>query len=81
MARVMRRSTVDLAALKREPTSIYLILPTDRLEAYARWLRIMIAFALLAMARVRGQPKDKILFLLDEFAHLGKMHPVQRDIG
>ena len=81
MARVMRRSTMDLAVLKQEPTSIYLILPTDRLEAYARWLRIMIAFALLATARVRGQPKDRILFLLDEFAHLGKMHPVQRDIG
>ena len=81
MARVMRRSTVDLAALKRESISIYLILPTDRLEAYARWLRIMIAFALLATARVRGQPRERILFLLDEFAHLGKMHPVQRDIG
>lgn len=81
MARVMRRSTVDLAALKQATTSIYLILPTDRLEAYARWLRIMIAFALLATARVRGQPKARILFLLDEFAHLGKMHPVQRDIG
>jgi type IV secretion system protein VirD4 len=81
MAHIMRRSTVDLTTLKRAATSIYLILPTDRLEAYARWLRIMIAFALLATARVRGQPRDRILFLLDEFAHLGKMYPVQRDIG
>ena len=81
MTRVMRQSTMDLSVLKREPTSIYLVLPTDRLEAYARWLRIMIACALLAIARDRGQPKDRVLFLLDEFAHLGKMHPVLRDIG
>jgi type IV secretion system protein VirD4 len=81
MTRVMRQSTVDLAVLKRESTSVYLVLPTDRLDAYARWLRIMIACALLAIARDRGQPKDRVLFLLDEFAHLGKMHPVLRDIG
>lgn len=81
MATAMQESTVDLASLKRGATSVYLILPSDRLEAYARWLRLMISCALLAIARARGQPKERVLFLLDEFAHLGKMHPVQRDIG
>jgi type IV secretion system protein VirD4 len=81
IASVMGRSTLDLSILKREPTSIYLILPSDRLEAYARWLRLMIACSLLAVARARGQGKERVLFLLDEFAHLGKMHPVQRDVG
>ncbi len=81
MGRVMGPSTLDLSILKREPTSIYLILPSDRLEAYARWLRLMIACSLLAIARTRGQAQERVLFLLDEFAHLGKMHPVQRDIG
>jgi len=74
-------STVDLSVLKREAVSIYLILPTDRIDAYARWLRLMIACALLAVARTRGQPKERVLFLLDEFAHLGRMPPVQRHIG
>src|SRR2546428_10900966 len=81
MARVLERSTVDLSLLKREAVSVYLILPTDRMDAYARWLRLMIGCALLAMARTRGQPKERVLFLLYEFAHLGRMHPVQRDIG
>ena len=81
MARVLEQSTVDLSVLKREVVSVYLILPTDRMDAYARWLRLMIGCALLAMARTRGQPKERVLFLLDEFAHLGRMHPVQRDIG
>ena len=81
MAKVLERSTVDLSVLKRDAVTVYLILPTDRMDAYARWLRLMIGCALLAMARTRGQPKDRVLFLLDEFAHLGRMHPVQRDIG
>jgi type IV secretion system protein VirD4 len=74
-------SLVDLAALKSGKASVYLILPPDRLDAYARWLRLMIGCALRAMARTPGQPKTRVLFLLDEFAHLGRMQPVERDIG
>lgn len=81
MAVALGSSSVDLSVLKREAASLYLILPTDRIDAYARWLRLMIACALLGIARTRGQPTERVLFLLDEFAHLGRMHPVQRDIG
>ncbi len=81
MAEVLGRSTVNLAALKREAASVYLILPTERMDGYARWLRLMIACALLAMTRTRGQPAARVLFLLDEFAHLGRMAPVQQGIG
>lgn len=81
MKRVLGSSTFDFASLKRNPTTVYLILPTDRIDSYARWLRLMIACGLLAITRTRGQPTDRVLFLLDEFAHLRRMHPVQRDIG
>src|SRR6185437_10047556 len=81
MKRVLATSTFDFGSLKLDPTTVYLILPPDRLDGYARWLRLMIACGLLAMTRVRGQPKERVLFLLDEFAHLRRMHPVQRDIG
>ena len=81
MKRVLGSSTFDFASLKRDPTTVYLVLPTDRIDSYARWLRLMIACGLLAVTRTRGQPKERVLFLLDEFAHLRRMHPVQRDIG
>ena len=81
MTAVLRRSTLDLRALKRDRTTLYLILPSERLDGYARWLRVMIACGLLAIARTPGQPDERVLFLLDEFAHLRRMHPVQRDIG
>jgi type IV secretion system protein VirD4 len=81
MKRVLGSSTFDFASLKRDLATVYLILPTDRIDSYARWLRLMIACGLLAVTRTRGQPKERVLFLLDEFAHLRRMHPVQRDIG
>jgi type IV secretion system protein VirD4 len=81
MVRALGHSSVDLVALKRERMSVYLVLPPDRLHSYARWLRLMIACSLLAMTRMPGQPAHRVLFLLDEFAHLGRMTPVQRDIG
>lgn len=81
MKRVLSSSTFDFASLKREPMTVYLILPTDRIDSYARWLRLIIACGLLAVTRTRGQPNERVLFLLDEFAHLRRMHPVQRDIG
>jgi type IV secretion system protein VirD4 len=81
MAAVLNASNCDFSRLKSGGMSVYLILPTDRMDGYARWLRLMIACALLAMARTVGQPSERVLFLLDEFAHLGRMQPVQRDIG
>lgn len=81
MARVLGRSTFHFDELKRDVATVYLILPTDRIDSYARWLRLMIGCGLLAVTRTPGQPSDRILFLLDEFAHLRRMHPVQRDIG
>jgi len=81
MTKVLACSSLDLSILKRGAASVYLILPSDRFDGYARWLRLMIASALLAMVRNQGQPSHRVLFLLDEFGHLGRMGPVERDIG
>jgi type IV secretion system protein VirD4 len=81
MGRVLGSSTTPVLELKREVLSLYFVLPPERMDAYARWLRIMIASSLLAVTRARGQPEHRVLFVLDEFAHLGRMQPVERNIG
>jgi type IV secretion system protein VirD4 len=81
MAGVLAETTVPLDALRRDPTSLYLVLPPARLEGYARWLRLMIGCALAATTRRAAGGTQRVLFLLDEFAHLGRMQPVERDIG
>src|SRR2546422_5073739 len=81
MARALDAGTLDFSSLKRDRVAVYLILPAERLDGYARWLRLMIACGLLAISRTRGHPEERILFFLDEFAQLRRVHTVQRHIG
>ena len=85
MARVMGRSTFEMSTLKRERLSLYLILPAHHLDTYSRWLRLTIACALNEMVSVPNQyaggPGNRVLFLLDEFAQLGRMDPVLRAVS
>lgn len=74
-------SALSLDRLKCEPVSLYLVLPAERLSTYRRWLRLMIGCGLLAMTRTRTPPSHRVLFLLDEFANLGRMGPVEDAIS
>ena len=81
MATVLGHSSFGLSDLKRERMTLYLVLPPDRMDTYRAWLRLMTACAMLAMTRTPGPPRERVLFLLDEFANLGRMRPVERDIS
>ncbi len=86
MTEAMARSSLDLHRLKEEGVSLYLVLPAHHLDTYARWLRLVVACALHELARSPGKPTvngrpHRVLFLLDEFAHLGRMNPVLRAFG
>lgn len=81
MVTVLGASTVPLEALKRQGMSVYLILPYEHLDGYARWLRLMIACGLIAVARDRHRPAHRVLFLIDEFDALGPLRVVQRGIA
>ena len=87
MAGVLTRSTFDPADLRGGRLSVYLLLPPDRLDAFSRWLRLSVATALAAVARLGplagGAPPvtGRALFLLDEFAQLGPMPPVRRAVS
>ena len=56
-------------------------LPPDRLDTYARWLRLLVSQAVTDMARSTARPARPVLFLLDEFAALGRLEPVERAMG
>ena len=76
-------STSDFrfADLKERPATVFLCLPPDRLDTYARWLRLLVAQAVTDMARSPARPDKPVLFLLDEFAALGRLEPVERAMG
>lgn len=80
MQEVFGSSTFKLADLKDDPAglSLYLCMPIDELETYAKWFRLMVRLALKAMLRP-GDPATghRTLFLLDEFHALGHVQEIE----
>ncbi|MDX3977163.1 type IV secretory system conjugative DNA transfer family protein [Shinella sp.] len=81
MTAVVGRSNFRFADLKRNNVTVFLVLPPDRLSTYSRWLRLLITQSLTDMARDPGAPAQPVLYLLDEFAALGHLAPVERAMG
>ena len=98
IARCLARSDFAFSDLRHRITSVFLVLPPNRLDAYSRWLRLLVSQALQDIARdaeasVRPQSglagtqggtqrlRTPTLFLLDEFAALGRLEAVERAMG
>jgi type IV secretion system protein VirD4 len=81
MTSVLGRSDFNFADLKAGLATVFLVLPPDRLATYARWLRLMLTQSLQDMARTPARPAAPVLFLLDEFAALGHLAPIERAMG
>jgi len=63
--------------MKREPVTVYLILPPDMMERHAKWLRLILTAALQASMRPREAGEPRVLFMLDEFAALGHLSIIE----
>ena len=78
MRKDLRTGTIDFAKLKDEPTTIYVVLPAEYMETHSAWLRLVMTVALRSLYRPGGVP---VLFMLDEFAHLGRLRPIETAFG
>lgn len=81
IAAVVGGSDFAFADLKEDVATVFLILPPDRLDTYSRWLRLLVAQSINEMARSSAKPERPVLFLLDEFAALGRLQPIERAMG
>jgi type IV secretory pathway TraG/TraD family ATPase VirD4 len=63
--------------------SIYLVLPLDKLQTQARWLRMMVSIAIRAVTSKgsRSPLGLPVLFMLDEFGTIGKLNMVAQAYG
>ena len=68
------QSGFDPKTLSDGNTTLYVIIPADKLLSHARWLRLIVTTALKAVVR---KPKEKVCFLLDEFAALGYLSEIE----
>lgn len=64
----------DFAEMKQRIITVYLILPALRLETHGNWLRLIVSSALKALLTTPG--KSPVLFMLDEFAQLGRLSTI-----
>ncbi len=81
MTAALGHSDFAFGDLKSRTATVFLVLPPDRLGSYARWLRLMVIQSLQDMARTQAKPPAPVLYLLDEFAALGYLAPVERAMG
>jgi len=72
-------SDFSLMQLKQKPTTVYLILPGRYMDAYARFLRLIITSALDQLTSEPGG--HPVLFILDEFARLEHLPAISNAFG
>ena len=79
----LRGEGVNLAELKTGAMTVYLCLPGRHMGTCGRWLRLFVNLALQAMERTAGAPAAgcPVLFVLDEFATLGRMRQIEDAAG
>ena len=72
------KNGIDFSALKKEPVTVYIILPSTHLRTHNAWLRAVIATALRQLQTPGGLAT---LFLMDEFASLGHLGAIEDAFG
>jgi len=82
LQRDLEMGAIDWELMRREITTVYLILPADRLQSHANYLRLVVTSALRSLLRNRPTGTlPPVLFMLDEFAQLGYLPPVENAMG
>lgn len=69
---------IDFSTLKHERTTVFVILPAERLRTHSVWLRLVIVTALRALYRRGGL---RTMLLIDEMAALGHLAPLEDAFG
>ena len=75
-------STFSWAKVKQRPSTVFLCIPPARLTTHSQFLRLMFSTAIKEMETLppptdqHGRPWHNVLFLMDEFANLGRVEKI-----
>jgi type IV secretion system protein VirD4 len=78
---ISMKTDFDISRLKKEVASFYIIIPPEYLGVYKPVIRLLIGITLAMLMRDQSQPKERVLFLIDEFPALGYMENIEEGIG
>jgi len=71
LADAVSGSDVEFSDLKAKATTVYVMIPAERIRDYGMWLSMVSRHAINAVATQRSD--RSVLFLLDEFANMGRI--------
>jgi type IV secretion system protein VirD4 len=73
IAEDLAKDGFDFRDLKKEPVTVYLILPPDMMARQSKWLRLLLTSAIQSVMRAREPGEPKVMFMMDEFFALGHL--------
>jgi type IV secretion system protein VirD4 len=77
VARNLASSSFDPMILRSGKATVYLILPAERLQSLSRLQRLWIGCIMRRVTSGVPTEKNGVLWLLDEYAHVGRMQAVE----
>ena len=81
VAKTLETSSFELQdVVEGKPTSIYIVIPPEKLESHRTLLRLWLGTLLTAVTSRRRVPKSRTLFLIDEAAQLGSLAALRQAI-
>jgi type IV secretory pathway TraG/TraD family ATPase VirD4 len=73
-------STFPMADLA-EGTTLYVVIPPERMDSQRTWLRLLITAGMQTFKHVKRRAGHRCMFLVDEFPALGHLEELPRDIA
>lgn len=77
VATCLAQSSFHPDELRAGRLSVYFILPPERLETLAPLMRMWLATTLGQLARGQASESNRVMFIVDEAAHLGRLRPLE----
>lgn len=75
------RGGFDFATLRRQATTVYVIVPPTMLHTQSKWLRLVISSAINTVMKPKKPGELDVLFLLEEAFSLGALPAVENNIN
>jgi type IV secretion system protein VirD4 len=74
-------SSFSMRDLMTKATTVYLVIPPDRMETQRTWLRLLITAGMQTYKHRTTPDVVRCMFLIDEFPALGRLDELPRDIA
>jgi type IV secretion system protein VirD4 len=79
--RATATSSFSMKELMTKLTTVYLVIPPDRMDTQRTWLRLLITAGMQTYKHRAVSKFHRCMFLIDEFPALGRLDEVPRDIA